>query len=116
MSAESKKISDTFVDQLDSFDDRLDASVDDVELLADIQKGIGSLLASSGSDEGEIRRVLLERYQTGSLRKETFELVNSSWGAMTSSEQLRSFQTMLFRLPQPTSVCRWARCCAIVFC
>jgi serine/threonine protein kinase len=77
MSAESKKISDTFVDQLDSFDDRLDASVDDVELLADIQKGIGSLLASSGSDEGEIRRVLLERYQTGSLRKETFELVNS---------------------------------------
>lgn len=77
MSAESKKISDTFVDQLDSFDDRLDASVDDVELLADIQKGIGGLLASSGSDEGEIRRVLLERYQTGSLRKETFELVNS---------------------------------------
>ena len=86
MSAESEKISDTFIDQLDSFDDRLDASVDDVELLADIQKGIGSLLASSGSDEDEIRRVLLERYELGSLRKETFELVNSMLDRQASEQ------------------------------
>lgn len=77
MSAELDKISDTFVDQLDSFDNRLEASVDDVELLADIQEGIGTLLASSGSGEDEIRQVLQERYEEGALRKETFELVNS---------------------------------------
>lgn len=77
MSAESEKISHTFVDQLDSFDDRVIASIGNVELLADIEKGIDTLIASSGDDEGEIRRVLLERYQAGSLRKETFELVSS---------------------------------------
>ena len=77
MSAESDKIRDTFGDQLASFDDQMQASADDVDMLADIQEGIGSLLASSPGNEAEIRRVLQEFYEGGSLRKETFQLVKS---------------------------------------
>ena len=77
MSAESDKIRDTFGDQLASFDDRLEASADNVEMLADIQQGIGSLLSSNGGNEAQIRRILQERFEAGSLRKETFQLVKS---------------------------------------
>ncbi len=77
MSAKSDKVPDSFADQLASFDDRLHATTGDVAMLADIQEGIGSLLASTGSSEGEIRRVLQERYDEGALRQETFQLVKS---------------------------------------
>ena len=77
MSAESDKIRDTFADQLSSFDDKLEATANDVDMLADIQEGIGALLASSGGSEAAIRRVLQERYEAGALRKETFQLVKS---------------------------------------
>jgi serine/threonine protein kinase len=77
MSADSKNVSDTFVDKLASFDDRLHATANDVDMLADIQEGLGRLLAGSGNSEGEIRRILQERYAAGALRKETFQLVKS---------------------------------------
>ena len=77
MSAESEKIRDTFANQLASFEDRLEAKADDVEMLADIQDGIAGLLSSDGNSEAEIRRILQERYEAGGLRKETFQLVKS---------------------------------------
>ncbi len=77
MSAESKNIRDSFADQLASFDDKLHATADDVELLAGIQAGIGDLLASSGGSERQIRQVLQDRYDSGELRKETYQLVKS---------------------------------------
>ncbi|MDH3333399.1 MAG: protein kinase [Gammaproteobacteria bacterium] len=77
MSPESEKIRDQFADQLSSFDDRLEATSTDVDMLADIQAGIGSLLASGGGSEAAIRGVLQERYEAGELRKETFQLVKS---------------------------------------
>ncbi len=77
MSAETDKLSDTFADQLTSLDDRLDGTPDDVDMLADIQAGIGSLLSASGGNEATIRRVLQDRYEAGELRKETFQLVKS---------------------------------------
>ncbi len=77
MSAESNKIRDTFANQLASFEDRLEAKADDVEMLADIQEGIAGLLASNGNSEAEIRRILQERYEAGDLRMETFQLVKS---------------------------------------
>ena len=77
MSTESDKIRDTFADQLASFDDRLADPANDVDMLADIQSGIGALMAANGSSEAEIRRVLQERYEAGGLRKETFQLVKS---------------------------------------
>lgn len=77
MSAESDNIRDSLVDQLSSFDSRLDTKGDDVAMLAEIQDGIGKLLSSNGSSEAEIRRVLQERYESGELRKETFQLVKS---------------------------------------
>jgi len=48
-----------------------------VDMLADIQEGIGRLLSTTGSSEAQIRRVLQERYEAGALRKETFQLVKS---------------------------------------
>ncbi|MCH9695799.1 MAG: protein kinase [Gammaproteobacteria bacterium] len=77
MSADTNQPRDTFGDQLEQFDDKLSATANDVDMLADIQDGIGQLLASSSGGEGEIRRVLQERYDSGALRKETFQLVKS---------------------------------------
>ena len=77
MSADSENLRDTFADQLASFDDRLEATANDVDMLADIQQGIGALLSSNDGNEAAIRRVLQERYDNGELRKETFQLVKS---------------------------------------
>jgi len=77
MNAESDNIRDSLVDQLSNFEDRLDNKIDDVEMLAEIQDGIGRLLGDSGSSEAEIRRILQDRYDSGDLRKETFQLVKS---------------------------------------
>jgi serine/threonine protein kinase len=77
MSAESDKIHDSLVAQLSSFDSRLDTKGDDVAMLSEIQDGIGKLLSGNGGSEAEIRRVLQERYESGELRKETFQLVKS---------------------------------------
>lgn len=77
MNADSKNVPDTFADQLASFDDKLHATANDVDMLAEIQDGIGRLLSASGNSEAEIRKVLQERYDAGALRKETFQLVKS---------------------------------------
>ena len=77
MSAESNKMHGTLADQLASFDDRLNSATADVEMLTDIQDGIGSMLSSTDISEAEMRRVLQERYESGDLRTETFQLVKS---------------------------------------
>ena len=77
MGAESDNLKNSLVDQLASFDTRLGGKIDDVAMLSDIQEAIGRLLSDSGGSEAEIRRVLQERYDNGTLRKETFQLVKS---------------------------------------
>ena len=77
MNAESENVRESFADQLASFDDKLKATANDAEMLADIQDGIGRLLATTGNSEAQVRRVLQERYEAGALRKETFQLVKS---------------------------------------
>ncbi len=77
MNVESDKIRASLADQLSSFDDKLEAKANDVQMLAEIQEGIGRLLAASDGNEAEVRRVLQERYESGALRKETFQLVKS---------------------------------------
>ena len=77
MNAESDKLGDTIADRLASFDDKLRTTSVNVDMLADIQEGFGSLLESDENSEGEIRRILQERYEAGDLRKETFQLVKS---------------------------------------
>lgn len=87
MSAETDKIRDTFANQLSNFDDRLEATSDDVDMLADIQQGIGRLLSSSGGSEATIRSVLQEHYESGALRKETFQLVKSMLDRYVTEEK-----------------------------
>ena len=100
MTADSNKIRDTFADQLASFDDRLEATTNDVDMLADIQDGIGSLLASNSGSEAEIRRVLQERYETGELRKETFQLVKSMLDRYVT-EKVPTSPTPATIIPEP---------------
>lgn len=77
MNADSDKIRASLADQLSSFDKKLEAKADDVQMLAEIQEGIGRMLAASGGNEAQVRRVLQERFEAGELRKETFQLVKS---------------------------------------
>lgn len=77
MSADSEKVRNILADQLASFDAQLRTTADDVDLLANIQRGISRLLTASGNSEAQIRRTLQECYESGALRKETFQLVKS---------------------------------------
>ena len=77
MSADSQNIRDAFVDQLASFDDKLHAKANHVDMLAAIQKSIGNLLSTSSGSEAQIRQILQKRLNEGALRKETFQLVKS---------------------------------------
>ena len=87
MSAESDNIVQSLDDQLSILDDKLDDSAGDVEMLAEIQQGIGRLMADKGSKEGEIRRVLQDRYDKGNLRKETYQLVKSMLDQFVSGDE-----------------------------
>ncbi len=77
MNAESNDIRQRLASELANFDDRLERSGDDVEMLSSVQDGIARLLEASGGREAGIRRVLHEQYESGALRKETFQLVKS---------------------------------------
>ena len=102
MSAETEKSRDTLAEQLASFDHKLHATANDVDMLTDIQEAIGSLLASSGSSEAEIRRVLQERYDAGELRKETFQLVKSMLDRFIT-EKVPTADAPQSRVPEPAS-------------
>jgi serine/threonine protein kinase len=77
MKAETDKLRETLVDQLSSFEDKLESKTDPVTILAEIQRAIDMLLGENFESESQIREVLQERYGSGDLRKETFELVRS---------------------------------------
>lgn len=77
MGQKSGKLTDSLVDQLATFDSRVAGKIDDVSMLADIQSAIVGLLSENGGNEAQIRRVLQERFDSGDLRKETFQLVKS---------------------------------------
>ena len=99
MSPESEKIRGTLAERLASFDDRLNTTPADVDMLTDIQDGIGSLLTAEGVTEAEIRKVLQERYESGDLRKETFQLVKSMLDRYVS-EQLPLPPGEVAKVPQ----------------
>ncbi len=101
MSADSDKIRDTFAHQLATFDDRLQSTANDVDMLTEIQEGIGSLLADNGGSEAEIRLVLQERYDAGELRKETFQLVKSMLDHYVT-ENIPTFPSASDSLAEPT--------------
>ena len=77
MSAKSDNLHAAFSNQLSSFEDRLEGKDNEVQMLAEIREAIGRLLEENGGGESEIRRVLQERFESGDLRKETFQLVES---------------------------------------
>lgn len=77
MSADSETVRNLFADQLANFDAQLRTTADDVDMLANIQRGISRLLQASDNSEAQIRRILQECYESGVLRKETFQLVKS---------------------------------------
>ena len=77
MSANSKQIRDVLDGRLADLDGSIGATSDDVRILAELQQGLGRLIADDSDAEQAIRRVLQERLERGELRNETFELVRS---------------------------------------
>ena len=102
MNADSNKIRESLVDQLSSFEDRLDNKIDDVRMLADIQEGIGQLLGTSGANEAEIRRVLQDRFESGDLRKETFQLVKSMLNRFVTEDIATTGTVVIPKNDRPT--------------
>ena len=102
MSAESENSRYTLADQLASFDHKLHATANDVDMLTDIQDAIGSFLKSGGNSEAEIRRVLQECYDSGELRQETFQLVKSMLDRFVT-EKTPTVDTPQTALPEPAS-------------
>ena len=81
---ETDNMGTSLVDQLASIEHKLEAKSDQVELLAEIQQGIGRLLEASGGNEAGIRAVLEQRHEAGELRQETFQLVMSTLDRLVS--------------------------------
>ncbi len=77
MSADSKEIRDMLDSRLSDLDGSRGAASDDVKILAELQQGLGRLIADDGDAEYAIRRILQERRERGELRDETYELVRS---------------------------------------
>ncbi len=77
MSSNSENLRHIFAEQLLSIDNRLRATVDDDDMLAGIQDTISGLLADDDGGENEIRRIVRERYRSGMLQRETYQLVES---------------------------------------
>ncbi|MDX1482621.1 MAG: hypothetical protein R3315_13140, partial [Woeseiaceae bacterium] len=87
MNAETEKIQTELADQLSNFEERLDDRTDDLALITGIRDAVERLLDASGGNEAQIRRVLQERYDSGKLRKETFQLVKSMLDGYTPAAQ-----------------------------
>ena len=62
MSAESEKVTESFADQLASFDDKLTATSDDVDMLTDIQDGTfaRNWIAENEAGMPEFKRMMSE--------------------------------------------------------
>ena len=104
MSADSNKVRDALAVRLAGFEDRLNSAAPDVDMLTDIQNGIGSLLTSDGISEAEIRRVLQERYESGDLGQETFQLVKSMLDRYVSEKLPTSPSAMQLATDEDSSV------------
>jgi len=103
MSSDPNKLDDALADHLARFDDRLASAANDVDLLTDLQSGLGRLLTENHGTEKQIRRVLQERYEAGTLRKETFQLVKSMLDRYVS-EKVPTSPTPPAAEPQATVV------------
>ena len=99
MSSETDNVRDSFAAQLASFDDKLHSTNDDVEMLADIHESIANLLACTGENEADIRRILQERYEAGALRQETFQLVKTMLNRYVTEDMRTSPIVKLVNVP-----------------
>jgi len=101
MSPESKDVADSLTEQLTSFDNKLNATADDVDMLTGIRQGINRLLEASENNEAAIRHVLQHQYDNGGLRKETFQLVNSMLDSYSLENMPTSPDAHAIALQQP---------------
>ena len=76
MNAKSDKLERSYSKQLTEFAEQLQKKIADEELLDDIHGAIEDLLWDDESVAADIRRIVQEQHQAGSLRDETCELVN----------------------------------------
>ncbi len=75
MSANSDNLKRSYSEQLSDFENRLGNTVDDEMVLAEILVAIKGLLSNNGDSESRIREILQKRFDSGDMRRESFELV-----------------------------------------
>lgn len=75
MSSENDSSEQTYSDQLLDFESQLRHTMDDESLLQDVFRAIRELLKDHQESESDIRKILHDRFETGQLREETFQVV-----------------------------------------
>ena len=75
MSSDKDSAERTYSDQLVDFESQLRHTMDDESLLQDVFRAIRELLKDHRESEADIRKILHDRFETGQLREETFQVV-----------------------------------------
>jgi tRNA A-37 threonylcarbamoyl transferase component Bud32 len=75
MSTEKQRSDRMYSDQLLDFESQLRYTMNDQALQQDVLRAIRELLSEDRKSEAEIRRILLDRFEAGDLREETFQVV-----------------------------------------
>lgn len=75
MTAEKNNLDQSYSDQLSDFEGQLKQTMDDESLLQDVHRAIRNLLKEHRESEADIRQILSDRFESGTLRQESFQLV-----------------------------------------
>lgn len=75
MSSDDNKLEQSYSEQLSDFESQLHHTMDDESLLQDVFRGIRGLLHDHKQSETDIRKILHDRFESGQLREETFNVV-----------------------------------------
>ena len=77
MTSETNNTEKAYSDQLSEFEGQLKQTMDDASLLQDVHRAIRELLKEHRNSEADIRNILLTRFESGTLRQESFQLVRT---------------------------------------
>ncbi len=84
MSSETDSLEQTYSDQLLDFESQLRHTMDDESLLQDVFQAIRELLRNHEQSEADIRKILHDRFESGQLREDTFQVVQRMLDSIVS--------------------------------
>ena len=75
MTSENDSLARAYTEQLSDFESQLRHTMEDESLLQDVFRAIRELLKDHKESEADIRKILHDRFESGQLREDTFEVV-----------------------------------------